>query len=38
MRFIFPELGRIDAKAPTAQRLQQLATLMTAEPMAACAA
>ena len=32
MRFIFPELGRIDAKAPTAQRLQQLATLMTAEP------
>ena len=32
MRFIFPELGRIDAKAPTAQRLQQLATLITAEP------
>ena len=32
MRFIFPELGSIDAKAPTAQRLQQLATLITAEP------
>ena len=32
MRFIFPELGTIDAKAPTAQRLKQLATLMTAEP------
>ena len=31
MRFIFPELGRIDAKAPTAKRLEQLATLITAE-------
>lgn len=31
-RFIFPELGSIDAKAPTQQRLQQLAKLMTAEP------
>ncbi len=32
MRFIFPELGSIDAKAATGQRLQQLAKLMTAEP------
>ena len=31
MRFIFPELGSIDAKAPTNQRLQQLATLITNE-------
>jgi len=31
MRFIFPELGSIDAKAPTGQRLQQLAKLVTAE-------
>ena len=29
MRFIFPELGSIDAKVPTNQRLQQLAKLIT---------
>ncbi len=31
MRFIFPELGSIDPKAPTKTRLQQLSKLMTAE-------
>jgi len=31
MRFIFPELGSVHAKAPTPQRLEQLAKLVTAE-------
>ena len=31
MRFIFPELGSINAKASTSQRLEQLAKLITAE-------
>ena len=31
MRFIFPELGSVHAKAPTPQRLEQLAKLITAE-------
>jgi hypothetical protein len=31
MKFLFPELGSIDPKAPTAARQQQLAKLMTSE-------